>query len=367
LPREAADRRGRARPDQGRGEEAVTPHRRTNPEPHRPNLAGTPPLRWGISRSRAGSAMKKLVACVVVVVLATPAFGWNEKGHRVTARLAWRQLNEEQRGKVLALLKKHPHYEEYLITKKPEGFSEDEWAFLRAATRADWVRSHHREQFDHPTWHYITYPIVPAGSAVDAAAHEPPAKQENVVNQLAVCLEKIGSGSEEDQAVYLTWLFHLVGDIHQPLHCTAVYSERFPDGDRGGNLAFIRVGSRPTNLHAFWDGLLGTGTTAGDIGKDVLEIAKVMEEEADDIKEERAAHQSFESWGREGLELSRRVVYLNGELKVAAGRDDDAPEAPGGYAAGAGRTARVQVGKAGARLADQIRRLFPQVGTAAGA
>ena len=54
---------------------------------------------------------------------------------------------------------------------------------------------------------------------------------------------------------------------------------------------------------------------------------------------------------REGEELSRRVMYLNGELKVTvsrggrAKRDDDAPEAPAGYAANCGRVARVQVGK----------------------
>ena len=161
----------------------------------------------------------------------------------VIARLAWQQLTEGQRAKVSALLKKHPHYEEYLIARKPDGFTEDEWAFMRAATWADWVRSHHKEQFDHPTWHYINYPIVRKDSKVDAAKHEPPAKQENVVNQLAVCLEKIGKGTDEEKAVYLTWLFHLVGDIHQPLHCTAVFSERFPYGDKGGNLARIRIKS----------------------------------------------------------------------------------------------------------------------------
>ena len=114
---------------------------------------------------------------------------------------------------------------------------------MRAATWADWVRSHHKERFDHPTRHYINYPIVWKDSKVDAAKHEPPAKQENVVNQLAVCVEKIGKGTDEEKAVYLTWLFHLVGDIHQPLHCTAVFSERFPDGDKGGNLARIRIKS----------------------------------------------------------------------------------------------------------------------------
>ena len=306
--------------------------------------------------------MKRLFTFVLLLALSAPAFGWNEKGHLVTARLAWQQLTEGQRAKVTAVLKKHPHYEEYLIARKPEGFTEDEWAFMRAATWADWVRSHHKEQFDHPTWHYINYPIVPPGSKVDAAKHEPPAKQENVVNQLAVCVEKVGKGSDEEKAVYLTWLFHLVGDFHQPLHCTAVYSERFPDSDRGGNLARIRIWSGPTNLHSFWDGLLGTGTTVGDIGKDVKEIEGVMKEKADDVKKELEAHQTFESWGREGLELSKRVVYLNGELKVAAGRggrDDEVPEAPAEYAPAAGKVARIQIGKAGNRLADQLKKLLP--------
>jgi hypothetical protein len=112
--------------------------------------------------------MKKLLVFIATLVVSTPALAWNEKGHLVSARLAWRQLTENQRAQVSAALKKHPHYEEYLIARKPDGFTEDEWAFLRAATWADWVRSHHREQFDRPTWHYINYPIIPPGSKVDA-------------------------------------------------------------------------------------------------------------------------------------------------------------------------------------------------------
>ena len=119
--------------------------------------------------------MKKLIACVVLCAAPGPGLAWNGTGHMVTARLAWRQLTEEQRGKVLAVLKKHPHYGAYLAAGRPEGFSEGEWAFLRAATWADWVRG--RRAFDHPTWHYINYPIIEAGSALKAADHEPPAKE----------------------------------------------------------------------------------------------------------------------------------------------------------------------------------------------
>jgi len=33
----------------------------------------------------------------------------------------------------------------------------------------------------------------------------------------------------------LTWLIHLVGDVHQPLHCVARITKGDPEGDKGGN------------------------------------------------------------------------------------------------------------------------------------
>lgn len=35
------------------------------------------------------------------------------------------------------------------------------------------------------------------------------------------------------------YLLHLVGDLHQPLHCTTYVSAYFPNGDMGGNLINI--------------------------------------------------------------------------------------------------------------------------------
>ena len=305
--------------------------------------------------------MKKLLACLFLVLCSTPAFAWNDKGHMVTARLAWRQLTDAQRARVVAILKKHPHYEEFLAANRAEGFSEEEWAFMRAATWADWVRSHHQNEFNHGPWHYINYPFVPPGSTVDAARHEPAANEENIVNQLAASVEKIRSGTDEEKAVHLCWLFHLTGDIHQPLHCTAQFSERFPQGDRGGNMVMIRIQSGPLNLHSFWDGLLGRGLDAASINKDVAEIEKVVEDRGPEIRKELEAHQTFESWGREGLELARSAAYLNGELKMAVsgGKPEDVPQVQAEYPSNAGRLARVQIGKAGIRLADQLKKLFP--------
>jgi hypothetical protein len=46
-------------------------------------------------------------------------------------------------------------------------------------------------------------------------------------------------------------LIHMMGDAHQPLHVSTMYSEKFPNGDKGGNSFLIKGGDG--NLHALWD------------------------------------------------------------------------------------------------------------------
>lgn len=299
--------------------------------------------------------MCRFVALVILLTACGPAFCWNDHGHMVIARLAWNKLMPEQRGAVIAILKKHPHYEEFLATGKPEGFSTDEWAFMRAACWADWVRSHHAREFNHGPWHYINYPVTFAGGGVDPEKHQPPADQENAVRQMGVCMEKIRTGTDTEKAVFMTWLFHLVGDIHQPLHCVALFSDKYPDGDRGGNLIRIRIRSSPTNLHSFWDGLLGRGLTPGTIGKDVVEIEKLLAEKPELVKTDLEANTSFDSWAREGAVIARKSVYLDGDLLEQRVTDNEGVfQTPDDYAPTAGRIARVQVGKAGVRLAAKV-------------
>lgn len=69
----------------------------------------------------------------------------------------------------------------------------------------------------------------------------------------------------------------------------------------------------------------------------------------------------------EGDDLARTAVYLDGTLKVtpaSSSRDrskqrDDVREAPADYGPVSGRVARVQVGKAGKRLAETLARTVP--------
>jgi hypothetical protein len=303
--------------------------------------------------------MNKAILAATLFLMASPAFAWNEKGHYVVCRLAWLQMTDAQRAAVTAILKKHPHYSDYLAKNRPEGFTEAEWVFMRAGAWADWVRSGSAKSYGHATWHYINYPVCFKGMGESEDKHQPPAGQENAVWAMNRCLEKIKNGTDEEKAVYLTWLCHLVGDIHQPLHCVALYSSKYPDGDRGGNAIRIRISSSPTNLHSFWDGLLGRGTTAGNIGKDVAEIQSAMQEKAETLKPYLDAHTTPENWAKEGAAMAPHVVYQDGELLKARDDGEGVLQAPAGYAQVCGKVAREQIGKGGMRLAKTLGNLLP--------
>ena len=64
-------------------------------------------------------------------------------------------------------------------------------------------------------------------------------------------------------------------------------------------------------------------------------------------------------------DVTQQIARLNGELNVegSAARGTAAavniPTAPDGYTQNCGKAARVQVGKAGLRLAAQIKKLIP--------
>src|SRR5262245_51529944 len=62
----------------------------------------------------------------------------------------------------------------------------------------------------------------------------------------------------ERKVIAVAWLFHLAGDIQQPLHAVQLFTGEYPTGDRGGNQICVRVtqAGQLLNLHRFWDGVI---------------------------------------------------------------------------------------------------------------
>ena len=152
----------------------------------------------------------------------------------------------------------------------------------------------------------------------------------------------------------LCWLFHLVGDVHQPLHTVALFTPDYPEGDRGGNLAFVRVreGGQILNLHSLWDGLIIGSQRFQDVRNEATKLRlrpDLAREKLPELKEKR-----FERWAEaESFELAKRVVYRDGKVTGSPVRDA-APVLPDGYTDEAKAVAERQIVLAGYRLAEVL-------------
>jgi hypothetical protein len=206
-----------------------------------------------------------LIATLVLLTLAVlplPALGWNIPGHMLSAAIAYQILSQENPqsiDKVKAVLEKHPWYANQWharLQDVPVG-ERDMVLFMQAARWADDIRSSDKQQHRAP-WHYINWPFKPEGQPPSVQTREP--EPVNILTALAgnEGVMKNVSNDPERRAIALAWLFHLVGDIHQPLHTSQLFTVDYSQGDRGGNEICVRVtqAGQPMNLHRFWDGVI---------------------------------------------------------------------------------------------------------------
>jgi len=270
----------------------------------------------------------------------------------VIAAEAFKELSPEMKAKVSKILESHPDYAQWKGSYEQDVKSLDLplYVFMRASTWADEIRRK-SNQYDHPHWHYIDYPLKPPKFPMEPA----PSPNDDVLYGVVYC-EKVLSepkASPEERAVYLSWMIHLVGDMHQPLHCCSLVDATYPKGDKGGNDFYVMPGAKGIKLHALWDGLLGTRMHPQTQLNDAIRIdAEYPRKNLPELKKDTTPKQ----WSLEGRQLAIDKAYLKGELKgstLAA----DAPPLPEGYTKEAKAVAERQAALAAYRLADEIAKL----------
>ena len=127
---------------------------------------------------------------------------------------------------------------------------------MQAARWPDDIRFKDK-QYHRGPWHYINWPFKPEGQPASVEIREP--EPVNILTALAENESVVKNGNDPGRrAIALAWLFHLVGDIHQPLHTAQLFTVKYPKGDRGGNEICVRVtqARQPMDLHRFWDGVI---------------------------------------------------------------------------------------------------------------
>lgn len=278
------------------------------------------------------------------------ALAWSGAGHQVVAAAAWHEMTPETRQKAFEVLKSHRDYPKWTNSAASESSGLDlaEFAFLQCSMWPDQIRRH-GNKFDHPHWHYVDWSLKPPSFPME----QPPSPDDDVLYGLGECQKVLADSKApaEERAVYLSWLVHLTGDIHQPLHCVSLFNDAYPNGDKGGNAFYVMPASRGISLHSFWDGLLGTsGKAQAHANYATMILAQFPRASLKELAKDKTA----KDWSLEGRSLAIVKAYLHGELKGGATAEDAQP-LPAGYTKEAKAVAEKQAALAGYRLADAVR------------
>jgi hypothetical protein len=278
--------------------------------------------------------------------------------------------------KIIAILKANPLYTEDWKAKieKLNGQAEDaadEYLFMLAARWADDVRGDRRfypQGGVEGQFHYINKPFKPAGQA-DSVKTEVPAEI-NIVREYPRLLKLVQTETDAvKKSSALCWIFHLVGDSHQPLHSISLYTEEFQGvdqgrmvGDRGGTWFYIRAreNTRVINLHYLWDGLI-TNESQYRENKNVTVELLARPEHAREKMADEMKNRDIETWIEESFELAKTVAYnYDGKLLAGSRQQSQAPLLPAGYTKAVKPVAERRAVLAGYRLAAVLKAAFPE-------
>lgn len=327
-------------------------------------------------------SLRRIFCGLLLVFTASPAFGWWDAGHKIIATIAFRQLSAAEQQAVVALLKPHPRWQADFVEWMPdhlptsEAAEQAEWIFMQAAVWPDLARDFEdaeKARFHRSLWHYVNFPLylneadrkALSGSLkvnLSTTAPASPVDAMNIIQALQVAQREIYSPatSAAEKAVLTAWVFHLVGDSHQPLHSTTLFSQTlFPEGCRGGNS--IKIKQRE-NLHSLWDSLLGERLSYRQARNEALRLMAAPEFRG--VGEQAAKSLDPATWLQESHQLAQTIGYGPEILTPLRAAEKSGEKPPvitltDDYLSEAGRAAQKRVLESGYRLAAMLRTMIP--------
>lgn len=212
-----------------------------------------------------------------------------------------------------------------------------------------------RGVYQFSNWHFINLPICDDNETLceSISLSDMLSAGDNIVwaikEAINVIKSKEAGGFERGFA--LRNLIHLVGDIHQPLHCVNRFSTETPLGDSGGNLFHIKNFHGAYNLHELWDS--GAGLFNNNLKRPLSSVhATYIENWATKIMtlidpSKIVDGNNITAWAMESIGLSTKHVY---NLPYNSYPTKE-------YITAAHQTIEYQLGIAGYRLAQLLKQI----------
>jgi hypothetical protein len=165
--------------------------------------------------------MKKILFMMLTLLAILPlkTFAWGDKGHEMVAEIAFNQLDNKTKKIILSYL--------------------NGMTFEQAATWMDDIKKDHSYDKLKPL-HYVNFE---KGEEIKDNCCD------NIISALSTTIKELKHHKDftkEEVKIKICYLFHLIGDLHQPLHVGY-------GSDKGGNTIQVNFNSKGTNLHGLMD------------------------------------------------------------------------------------------------------------------
>jgi hypothetical protein len=313
------------------------------------------------------------VACVAALCASPAVHAWSKAGHRVTGVIAYRVLAASDPAivtRVIALVKAHPAARELAQRLDEEGSDRGARAERLFAELAQWpdeARKGPYAAWHRPAWHTVDLPYVRPGGGY--AGTPPGPVEENLLwawhRNAAIVGDEQADPTE--RAVALCWLFHLAGDVHQPLHVITLFDRTFSNGDRHGGRYRVRVDGQPRtqSLHAFWDGVVLRSVATSNVRSTASALMGGFPQSMLHELPARpyAGPEDFDRWAREES-YPLAVEHAYGRLPAAESASA-VTVLDEGYVAAARQLAARRMALSGYRLAAVLRVVLRRTGARA--
>jgi hypothetical protein len=298
------------------------------------------------------------------------ALAWDDTGHQVVAAIAWSQMDKAAQDKFLLLFPDDLQSKQQIVfVRAPRaGTKQDPYPHVayNHITIANWMDDIRSNSYDSPTaaWHYIDLPFFD-GVTPKLVVPKTVNVREKIIENIDI-LEKVRNFDHADKdhaddkataAYALAVLMHLVGDVHQPLHCINRYTVGFDEGDAGGN-GFPIHHPEATKLHWFWDeagGLFDFVKLGRDFDENqqrqLADFTNRVMLRWNPEQHPEWKNYSPDAWVEEGYEIGRTQVYQG--IKP-----NGVPDAA--YTEKTKQISAERIGMAGYRLAAVLNQIFDQ-------
>lgn len=130
-------------------------------------------------------------------------------------------------------------------------FMETDYHFVAAAEWPDDIKGQNWKSFN--PLHFLNIPVIDPEFKGNIST-----SVDNATFAFNECTKVLSMTPTDKtvigQSICMRLMIHIIGDIHQPLHSSALFSDEFPKGDMGGNKFMIDYPAKKyANLHAYWD------------------------------------------------------------------------------------------------------------------